>query len=311
MLLILIYLSSSISYLPHEEKSFVSWMHSNNFIYTGDEYHFRFGIFLTNLRLVREHNKSNKKYKLGLNKFSAYTPSEYQSHIFIKKETLRNRKVPNTSFPDSFDWRDKGIVNPIRDQGYCNSDWAIFATFLAESSNGISTGKLLTYSVQNLIDCVDSCYGCDGGYLTDALNYIITTQNGKFNLESDYPYTGYGGDCKFDQYTQYGSLSDTFVVDINNNSVLASTIINYGPVGTSVNALDWTLAMYSGGIYEEHVCFSYEPRDVGVVGYGTEENIFYWIIRFSFGTVWGEEGYMRMHRSDLCALSKSVTVVIS
>lgn len=61
----------------------------------------------------------------------------------------------------------------------------------------------------------------------------------------------------------------------------------------------------------EYVCFSYEPRDCGAVGYGTEENIFYWIIRFSFGTVWGEEGYMRMHRSDLCALSKSVTVVFS
>lgn len=180
-----------------------------------------------------------------------------------------------------------------------------------ESSNAISTGNILTYSVQNLVDCVSTCYGCDGGYLIDALKYIIKNQNGHFNLESDYPYTGFGGSCKYDEFEKFGSLTEAFEVQINNNDELTSTLITYGPVGTSIDSLDWTLAMYSGGIYDEHVCLSYEPRDVGVVGYGSEENVFYWILRFSFGKAWGEEGYMRMHRSDLCALSKSVIVVVS
>lgn len=166
-------------------------MRSTNQFYTGDEYQFRFGIYLTNSRLVKEHNKSNKRFTLTLNKFAAYTPSEYNSlfNNYNKIPTTGKTKVTATlTNTNSFDWREKGVVNEIQDMKQCNSHWAFAAIQTLESSHAILTGKLEKFSEQHLVDCVKICKGCEGGDAELSLDFIVS--NGGFVcLRSEYEYT--------------------------------------------------------------------------------------------------------------------------
>lgn len=212
MFLAFISLSSCSFILPHEEKAFVSWMRSNNLFYIGDEYHFRLGIFLTNSRYIKQHNSANKKYKLGLNQFAAYTQSEYQSILNNHyKPSTRNHisvKTEKKSNVESFDWREKDVLNPVKyERQACPSNWAYVTVDAAEAAYTISTGKKYEFSFQELLDCVIGCSGCKSGSVGAALDYIIQYQEGKFCLQSDYHYSYSFQECKFSEFEHYGSIS--------------------------------------------------------------------------------------------------------
>lgn len=297
MIAIFLSIASCSLYYKHEEKSFLSWMRSTNQFFTGDEYQLRFGIFLTNSRYVKEHNFAKKKFTVSLNKFAAYTPAEYKALLGFKMD-LENRKAfkaSKKSSSDSLDWRDKGVVNEIKDQAACGSCWAFSAIQAAESSNAISTGTLQRFSEQNLIDCVKTCYGCNGGVMTSAYSYVVGFQDGKFNLESDYKYIATEGACEFDKYSKVGTISDYIVIKKGDEDDLAAKCEQYGPVSVAIDASNWSFQLYSSGIYDEPSCSSISlDHGVGCVGYGSEKGVKYWIVRNSWGTTWGENGYIRM-----------------
>ena len=312
MFALLASLASCAYYLQHEEKSFLSWMRSTNQFYTGDEYQTRFGIFLANSRLVKEHNAANKKFTLSLNKFAAYTPAEYKALLGFKMDLAKRKavKTQRKSNADSVDWRDKGVVNGIKDQAQCGSCWAFSAVQAAESANAISSGTLPSYSEQNLVDCVTKCSGCNGGLMTEAYDHIISEQNGQFNLESDYKYTAVDGTCKFSQYSPVGKISRYTNIVEGDEDDLAAKVEQYGPVAVAIDASSYSFQLYSGGIYDEPSCSSYSlDHGVGCVGFGSENGTKYWIVRNSWGTSWGEKGYIKMlWKDNQCGIATMATI---
>ncbi|OHT10052.1 Clan CA, family C1, cathepsin L-like cysteine peptidase [Tritrichomonas foetus] len=315
MFAVLASLASCAYYLQHEEKSFLSWMRSTNQFYTGDEYQTRFGIFMANARLVKEHNAAKGKFTTGLNKFAAMTPSEYKALLGFRMDLAQRKAVKSTkkASVESLDWREKGVVNPIKDQAQCGSCWAFSAIQAAESVNCIKSGKLERYSEQNLVDCVTACYGCNGGLMDASYEYIIDSQNGHLNLEADYPYTAVDGTCKYAQYTPVASITKYVNVNQNDEDDLAAKVETYGPVAVAIDASNWSFQLYTGGIYDEPSCSPYSlDHGVGCVGFGAEGSTKYWIVRNSWGTSWGEAGYIRMIWQDnQCGIASMACVPVA
>lgn len=312
--LFFITISSKLYYTQQEEKSFLSWMRSNSQIYTGDEYHLRLGIYLTNSRLVKTHNNSKSKFKVTLNKFACLTPTEYRSLLGFRYTNDKLSRPKFTSKPKStsIDWRTRGVVNPIKDQGNCGSCWAFSAIQTVESIDCISNGSLLSLSEQSLVDCCYACFSCSGGNPYLAISYIAENQGGKFNLETDYPYTGVLGNCHFDEYQKYGSVSGYLSIAKGDEDDLAAKVENNGPTSVSIDASIWSFQLYEGGIYDDKKCHQDSiNHSIGCVGFGVEGQTKYWILRNSWGTSWGEEGYMRMiWENNMCGVASMAVVAI-
>ena len=295
----LISLAACAFYHAHEEKAFVSWMKNTNQIYTGDEYQARLGIFLTNARLVQEHNAKGT-FKVSLNKFAAMTPAEYKALLGFKPQIKKNKAVKsNFKNADSLDWREKGAVVAVKDQGQCGSCWAFSTIAGAEGSNFLSSGKLLSFSESNLVDCVNTCFGCNGGIMATAFNYVINGQAGRFMLEDDYPYKPVQQACQFEASKAVGSVSAVIAVESGDEDDLAAKCAQFGPVCVAIDASQWSFQLYTGGVYDEPSCSSYNlDHGVACVGYGQESGKDYWIVKNSWGSSWGESGYIRMIRKD-------------
>lgn len=307
-------IASCAYYFQHEEKSFLSWMRSTNQFYTGDEYHFRFGIFLTNSRYVKEFNAGHHNFKISLNKFSALTPAEYKARLGLRLDLSKRSttKYTKKSNAESIDYRNKGVVNEIKDQGQCQSNYAFSLIQTIESSDAISTGKLLAFSEQNIVDCCVSTFGCNGGNPGLAFEYISEIQNGQVCLESDYPYTGSDDDCKFDDCPHYGSFNNLINVIEGDESDLASKIEYFGPTSVAIDASSATFQLYSSGIYDDPSCSAYDVNHaVGCVGFGKENDVKYWIVRNQWGTSWGEKGYIRMiWDNNQCGIATMAFIVL-
>lgn len=314
MLIFLVTFTSCTYYLQNEEKSFLAWMRSTDQFYTGEEYHFRLGIFLTNSRFVKEHNKYNKKFSISLNKFAAHTPTEYKSLLNTRfKPSKRNQTTTMIKHrSNSFDWRDKGVVNPIEDMMQCGADWAFSAIQALETNYAVSTGHLEKFSEQHLIDCVTSCTGCSGGDTNTAFQSII--ENGGFLcLRKDYEYAAAQGNCKYEDTPHVGPvISEYYDVPEGNEEDMAVKIELFGPAAAVVDASNASFQLYASGIYDEPNCDPYILNlSVGVVGYGIENEVKYWIVRNAWGPAWGEKGYMRMvWKHNQCGIASWASVAI-
>jgi cathepsin L len=286
--------------VPHEEKSFVSFMRAHGLLYTGWEYHFRLGVFLTHARFVKSFRSPS--FTVSLNSLACLTPSEYRARLGSRADSAGKFGVRWTSkavkAPVSFDWRDKGVVQVVKDQGQCGSCWAFSAVAAQESQWAIRDGVLYSLSEQNLIDCVTTCSGCSGGDKIAAYDYIATVQLGYFNLEDDYPYIAAEQPCAYDKGKRYTQLSGYFPTLPGSESVLLEAIYQSGPAAVSIDAAHTSFQLYSGGIYNEPDCSSTSSdHAVLCVGYGADGFNPFWIVKNSWGTGWGEQGYIRMTRN--------------
>jgi len=296
-------------YSVAQEKSFLNWMRQTNQIYTGNEYQVRLGVYLSNQRLVRQHNAADKGFTVSMNKFAAMTPSEYRSMLTLKPHPVATKTINTKPGNDEVDWRKKGCVNPVKDQGQCGSCWAFSCVQAVESEYAAKYGTLYSLSEQELVDCVSVASGCNGGFPPDVWDWMVSNHRG-FMKESDYPYTGYAGTCKYDESKVVVYINGSGVCQEGSEQDLASKVASIGPVSIGIDASNWSFQMYTGGIYDEPKCSSVSlDHGVGCVGYGEESGKKYWIVRNSWGQDWGESGYIRMikDKNNQCGVATTAS----
>jgi len=172
-----------------------------------NEHDSRKAIFGNNLRLINKHNAEHAlglhSYTLGVNEFADLTNEEfvkkyngYDTSFNAEQAQQADIDIDIASLPKSVDWREKGYVTPVKNQGQCGSCWAFSAIATMEGAHFKKTGKLVSLSEQNLVDCVkqDSA-GCNGGFSMDGINYAI--KNGGIDTENSYKYKARNGHCHF------------------------------------------------------------------------------------------------------------------
>ena len=301
-----------------EERQFVQWMRTNSQFYTGDEYHLRLGIFITNARYVQQFNqRADRTFRLAINKFSCHTPAEYQALLGVTGSPLAKRErqpitTRKSDVPDSIDWREKGLVTRVRTQGACAAGWAISAVTTAETAYAIHNGTLLEFSEQNIVDCAYGS-GCSGGWPEDAIDYVLRNQNGKFNSPVDYPYTQQFGSCKFSFDVAIGRINRKQYSEAYSEESLKESVGTLGVASICLSAGNAQFMQYSGGILDDDLCEGARiDHAAAAVGYGTEDGVDYWIVKNCFGTDWGEEGYVRMirNKNNRCRLADNAFVAI-
>jgi len=194
------------------------------------------------------------------------------------------------NLPESVDWREKGVLNPVKNQGGCGSCWAFAANAVLESHIAIQTGKLFDFAEQQLVSCVENPRHCGGAggckgatqplAFDHALNGITQTKH--------YPYTARDDKCDSKKFKHVAKFGSTVQLTTNDYNHLLQTVATVGPVTISVDASNWSF--YKSGIMND--CGPEINHAVVVVGYGPG----YWIVRNSWGESWGEKGHIRLFR---------------
>lgn len=295
--------SARMTVLSAEEKSFMSWMRNTNRMYVGDEYQFRLGLWLAADRRIKEHNKGESSFMMGHNDFSAMTRSEYESMLGYRMTSEAETEdivESNYDAPDALDYRDNGWVNQIKNQADCGSCWAFSSVQGIETNWAKATGTLLSLSESNLVDCCSSCNGCNGGMMDTTYKWVIANQAGKFMLERDYPYVAVQRSCVFDPEKAVANVASYVKVTLFSESDLKKKIAEYGAADLAIYASLSSFQSYKSGIYYDILCEGiYLNHAVGCIGYGTQDGTDFWIVRNSWGTGWGEAGYIRIKRNAL------------
>ncbi|XP_019158689.1 PREDICTED: zingipain-1 [Ipomoea nil] len=307
MLLLPLCLHTNASFEQHEMdshhvrmvKRYQDWLQKHGKRYEDkDEWEKRYEIYQYNVLYIEFFNSMNFSYKLIDNKFADMTNSEYKS-VYLrykidehKKEshnfTLHGVRLPE--FPESVDWRKSGAVTHVKDQGSCGSSWAFCAVAAVEGINQIETGKLVSLSEQQLVDC--NKHGCEGGNTEKAYDFI--KRNGGITAEHNYPYVGKDGRCETIAEESHTVTISGYTKVPEDEGFLQAAAAQQ-PVAAVVDASMDDFRFYSEGIFNP-ICPETLNHGVTVVGYGEENGQPYWLVKNSWGTNWGEDGYIKMQR---------------
>lgn len=274
---------------------------------TKEEFSKRLGIFAENLDRVAEDNRKHilagGEAVFGITKFSDLTPAEFKEYYlgYTPSTTNKVRYTPNvTDVANDIDWTTKGAVTAVKNQGRCGSCWAFSAVAAIESYAKLS-GKygLETLSAQQVNSCDKRDGGCNGGNTETAYGYVKGA--GGIETEADYPYTSGGGStgsCKFNSGRIKVTISGYQSISRGESNLEKG--LNDGPLSVCLAASSWQ--SYTGGVLSR--CDNNVDHCVQTTGYTSE----YWRIRNSWGTGWGEGGFLRLKRgSDLCKVSDDAT----
>jgi len=265
----------------------------------------RFQIFRSNVRNIIIHNLDmNQNFTMGVNQFTDLTPQEFKQQYVggLKLEVLVGSYGCKTfssnaeSAPLSIDWRTKGAVTSVKDQGQCGSCWTFSSTGAAEGAWAIAKGQLVDLSEQQLVDCATGIsygsHGCSGGQMEGADKYLI--EHGQCSLNS-YPYTAKDGTCqKCSTVAKFTSCSDVKP----NDQISLKGAVAQQPISIAIEADTRYFQSYTSGVLDSASCGTTLDHGVLIVGYGEENGKKYWLVKNSWGTTWGENGYIKIARSD-------------
>jgi C1A family cysteine protease len=280
----------------------------------------RYNIFKESLARAARSQAANPKATFGVTKFSDLTPEEFTRLYKIPNfDRSKFSNIPKKNFtapqkpnlrgcspdPTNYDWNSCGVITGVYDQGQCGSCWAFSATETIESYFALDGGSLTQLSMQQIVDCDTSDGGCNGGEPTTAYQYV--EQAGGLDPLSDYPYTGEGGSCQFNNQEVVATVTNYNSLDGESGLYQQTSSSSGGPVSVCVDASSWQ--DYSGGILTQ--CSNNVDHCVQLTGYAQyNQQGAYWIVRNSWGASWGQSGYIWIAiGSDLCSIGDYGTVV--
>ncbi|XP_010250858.1 PREDICTED: cysteine proteinase COT44 [Nelumbo nucifera] len=277
----------------------------------------RYNIFKNNARFIHASNKrTDVTYTLGLNKFADLPNEEFRA-IYTSSTTRVLRQqggVMGRSFmyqndtqplPASVDWRSRGAVTGVKDQGPCGSCWAFSTVVAVEGINQIKSGQLISLSEQELVDCDKKVnQGCNGGLMDYAFQFIA--ENGGISSEDDYPYTATDNKCDLTKKHLHSVVIDGYEDVPANSTDALMRAVSHQPVSVAIEAGGIEFQFYWKGVFGG-ACGTNLDHGVAIVGHGeSKEGIKYWIIKNSWGSDWGEDGYIRMKMNEaegLCGIN--------
>jgi len=280
--------------------------------------------FRKNLNRIEKLNVLRPKAQFGITKFADLSPAEFQSmYLSSTPMSVRDPSWPEAkpaskeeiqALPDSWDWRTKGAVTPVKDQGGCGSCWAFSAVGNMEGQWFLAGHTLTGLSEQNLVDCDHHCYeyqnqstcdaGCEGGLMANAFMYVIG--NGGIDTEDSYPYEGIDSTCNFTT-KNIGAKMSNYTMIAQDEDQIAAYLVKNGPVSIAADAALWQF--YVGGVFEFPWCGDNLDHGIVIVGYDHEIDIYgqeidYWIIKNSWGADFGYDGYIYLEKgSDECGMN--------
>ena len=287
-------------------KAFKGWMTTHNKLYaTPQEHLFRFGTFLQTLKKI-EQISSDKSltYTVGLNQFSDLTEEEFLAKFTGYTPSTENKDIVEDNRPrtqvtnDNVDWRQAGAVTPVKNQGNCGSCWAFSAVAAIEGAWKLAGNPLTPFSEQQLVDC-STAYGnngCNGGLMTNSFKYLTKGAKG-IETETDYPYKAVNQKCVYDEAKVKGIIRSYATIAANDcDGLLHALTIQPVSVAIAANAI----MSYTSGIFNNSRCGTQLNHGVTAVGYGVDatSKAEYWLVKNSWGSSWGEQGYIRFIRDD-------------
>jgi len=294
---------------------FADYVSQYNKAYPVEEIAQRRANFEYNLRVIEETNAQNLSYTLGVNAYSDLSWDEFKAQYLMAPQhcsatgpgTHVSSGIADHADP-TLDWRTKGVVTPVKNQGGCGSCWAFGTTGAVESAWAISTGTLLQVAEQQLVDCAGAFgnQGCNGGLPSQAFEYIKAA--GGIMLGKDYAYTARDGRCRFDITKVAAKVTSEVNITQGSETELFDAITTKGPVAIAFQVAG-DFQSYRSGVYDSTRCRS-GPMDVNhavlAVGYGTDaaSSKPYWIVKNSWGTSFGIQGYFYMVRNkNMCGIA--------
>jgi len=282
---------------------FKSWMVKHTKVYqTAEETQYRLSVFADNARFVRNFDSKARGFTVALNEYADLSSQEFKAlynGLNISKVPAAFTPVDVSDLADTVDWRKKGAVTGVKNQGQCGSCWSFSATGSTEGAWFLAKGRLVSLSEQNLVDCstAQGNQGCNGGLMDQAFQYIIS--NNGIDTEASYPYTATGpNQCQFTSNNVGATLSSFTDVTSGDENALQKAV-NGAPISVAIDASQQSFQLYSGGVYNEPACSSTQlDHGVLAVGYGTDNSgTDYWIVKNSWGASWGLQGYILMSRN--------------
>ncbi len=281
----------------------------------------RYSVWKSNVAFIESHNKDADKhgFTVGMNEFGDLTTEEFVSFFngYQMREINSTAPIfktdPNFVPFENVDWRDKGAVTNVKNQGQCGSCWAFSTTGSLEGQHFLKDGELVSLSEQNLIDCSkkEGNNGCKGGLMDRAFLYI--EKNNGIDTESSYPYQAHDELCRFKASAVGATLTSYKDIERGSDTALTQAIQQIGPISVAMDASLQSFHFYKRGVYSDSKCSS-TKLDHGVlaVGYGTNEGEDYYLVKNSWGSSWGLEGYFMIKRGlgNMCGLATQASYPI-
>lgn len=284
------------------EYNFMGYLSNFNKSYgTVAEYKFRLDQFTKRVAVHEAWNAVEGQTSFqGVNHLTDRTDAEIKMLNGFKQMptvTEKNYVDFDASASAPIDWRTKGAVTPVKDQGQCGSCWSFSTTGAMEGAHFVASGELLSLSESNLVDCSWLNHGCNGGMMDLAFRYAETYP---LETEAEYPYKASTGifACKYDKTK--GKVQVKTYNDVTPRSADAfKAALQHGPISVAIEADQSVFHQYTGGIITSDSCGTSLDHGVLTVGYGVDKTVGeYYIVKNSWTTGWGEAGYVRIAVKD-------------
>jgi len=317
IVVLLVFVAAAFAQLHSDpaREEFIAFQHKYGKIYaSSEEFNMRLAIFKNNIARAAKLQAHSTNAKYGVTKFMDMTPDEFKNIVLMKKTVKPSQKnqwfghTPLIPEGTTFDWRNHSpaVVTPVYNQAQCGSCWAFSITENIESQWALAGNQLTSLSMQQVVSCDTNDDGCGGGDPPTAYEYVI----GAGGLESyaDYPYTsenGNTGSCQFNAADIVAHISS--YTTIGSEQQAQSYLTSNGPLSVCVDAESWQY--YNGGIITtSDDCGTSLDHCVMITGYGTQDGVSYWWVRNSWGTDWGQSGYLQVQSmQDVCGIAQEIT----